>query len=96
MVSRVSRPPVSTALDYEGELAVVVGRGWRYIKAADAMTHVAGYARYNDAALCDWQRHTMRPPSLGHRLQKRLAGTGSGFVIRSEFPCRAWFFRAER
>jgi 2-keto-4-pentenoate hydratase/2-oxohepta-3-ene-1,7-dioic acid hydratase in catechol pathway len=51
-------PRVSKALDYEGELAVVIGQGGRYIEPKDAMRHVAGYACYNDATLRDWQRHT--------------------------------------
>lgn len=54
----IVRPSVSTALDYEGELAVVIGRPGRHIKAADAFKHVAGYACYNDATIRDWQRHT--------------------------------------
>jgi 2-keto-4-pentenoate hydratase/2-oxohepta-3-ene-1,7-dioic acid hydratase in catechol pathway len=54
----IVRPHVSTALDYEGELAVVIGKGGRHIRAEDAMAHVAGYACYNDATLRDWQRHT--------------------------------------
>ncbi len=54
----ILRPHVSTALDYEGELAVVIGRGGRYITRENAMAHVAGYACYNDATVRDWQRHT--------------------------------------
>ena len=54
----IIRPRVSTALDYEGELAVVIGRPGRYIAAEDAFAHVAGYACYNDATLRDWQRHS--------------------------------------
>ena len=51
-------PHVSTKLDYEGELAVVIGRsGWK-IPEDRAMEHVAGYACYNDASIRDWQRHT--------------------------------------
>ena len=56
----IIRPHVSTALDYEGELAVVIGRGGRYIARDEAMAHVAGYACYNDATLRDWQRHTIQ------------------------------------
>jgi 2-keto-4-pentenoate hydratase/2-oxohepta-3-ene-1,7-dioic acid hydratase in catechol pathway len=52
------RPAVSTEFDYEGELAVVIGKGGRYISRAEAMRHVAGYACYNDATIRDWQRHT--------------------------------------
>ena len=56
----ILRPRVSTALDYEGELAIVIGRGGRYIARDAAMAHVAGYACYNDATLRDWQRHTIQ------------------------------------
>jgi 2-keto-4-pentenoate hydratase/2-oxohepta-3-ene-1,7-dioic acid hydratase in catechol pathway len=52
------RPSVSDQLDYEGELAVVVGRAGRHIPRADAFDHVAGYACYNDGSVRDWQRHT--------------------------------------
>ena len=52
------RPRLSEAFDWEGELAVVIGRGGRHIAEAVAMEHVAGYACYNDASVRDWQRHT--------------------------------------
>jgi len=52
------RPHVSTQFDYEGELAVVIGKPGRYIKRDKAFEHVAGYACYNDATIRDWQRHT--------------------------------------
>jgi 2-keto-4-pentenoate hydratase/2-oxohepta-3-ene-1,7-dioic acid hydratase in catechol pathway len=54
----IVRPRVSSSLDYEGELAVVVGRPGRYITPLEAMDHVAGYACYNDASVRDWQQHT--------------------------------------
>ena len=54
----IIRPRVSTALDYEGELALVIGKPGRYIKKADAFNHVAGYACYNDGSIRDWQRHS--------------------------------------
>ena len=52
------RPRVSDKLDYEGELAIVIGRPGRHIAEADALAHVAGYACYNDGSVRDWQRHT--------------------------------------
>lgn len=52
------RPRVSTQFDFEGELAVVIGRGGRYISRERAMEHVAGYACYMDATVRDWQQHT--------------------------------------
>jgi len=51
-------PKVSSQFDYEGELAVVVGKRGRHISRAKALDHVAGYACYNDGSLRDWQRHT--------------------------------------
>jgi len=53
-------PPESDRLDYEGELAVVIGRGGRRIPAAEAMAHVAGYSCYNDGSIRDWQAHTIQ------------------------------------
>jgi 2-keto-4-pentenoate hydratase/2-oxohepta-3-ene-1,7-dioic acid hydratase in catechol pathway len=52
------RPRVSQKLDYEGEVAVIIGRGGRYIPEETALDHVAGYACYNDGSVRDWQRHT--------------------------------------
>lgn len=51
-------PPVSIALDYEGELAVVIGKAGFRVPEAKAMSLVAGYACFNDGTLRDWQRHT--------------------------------------
>ncbi|NUQ28745.1 MAG: fumarylacetoacetate hydrolase family protein [Acidobacteriaceae bacterium] len=51
-------PRVSSEIDFEGELAVVIGKPGRYIPAAEALSHVAGYSCYNDISVRDWQRHT--------------------------------------
>lgn len=48
-------PRVAEVVDYEAELAVIIGRGGRYIEKADAMAHVAGYAPFNDISMRDWQ-----------------------------------------
>jgi 2-keto-4-pentenoate hydratase/2-oxohepta-3-ene-1,7-dioic acid hydratase in catechol pathway len=53
-------PPESTQLDFEGEIAVVIGKPGRRIEEADSWNHIAGYACYNDATLRDWQRHTQQ------------------------------------
>ena len=50
------RPDLSSRFDYEGELGVLIGRGGRYIPAADAMAAVAGYVVLNDATAREWQR----------------------------------------
>ena len=51
-------PRESTSLDYEGEIAVVVGKGGRRISESVAWEHVVGYAPYNDGSIRDWQSHT--------------------------------------
>jgi 2-keto-4-pentenoate hydratase/2-oxohepta-3-ene-1,7-dioic acid hydratase in catechol pathway len=51
-------PAVSEQMDYEAEIAVVIGRSGRNIAKADALDHVAGYSCYNDVSIRDWQRHT--------------------------------------
>jgi len=54
------RPKESVRFDYEGELAVVIGKGGRRIPRAKAMEHVAGYSIFNDASVRDWQRHNIQ------------------------------------
>jgi 2-keto-4-pentenoate hydratase/2-oxohepta-3-ene-1,7-dioic acid hydratase in catechol pathway len=51
-------PRESTALDFEGEIAVIVGKPGRRIAQSAAWEHVAGYACYNDASVRDWQTAT--------------------------------------
>ncbi|HZO37035.1 MAG TPA: fumarylacetoacetate hydrolase family protein [Solirubrobacteraceae bacterium] len=52
----VPRPSVSDSVDYEGELAVVIGRPGRHIPADAALGHVFGYTVANDVSVRDWQR----------------------------------------
>lgn len=52
------RPSQTTRFDFEGELAVIIGKGGRSISQAQAWEHIAGYACFNDATARDWQRHT--------------------------------------
>lgn len=52
------KPRVSDRFDFEGELAVVIGRQTRYVAPEDALASVAGYSCYNDGSVRDWQRHT--------------------------------------
>ncbi|MBI3707809.1 MAG: fumarylacetoacetate hydrolase family protein [Proteobacteria bacterium] len=52
------KPRESDMFDWEGELAVIIGKGGRRIPREKAMACVAGYACYNDGSVRDWQRHT--------------------------------------
>lgn len=54
----VLRPTASEALDYEAEMAVVIGRRGRHVRVADALEHVAGYTVFNDVSVRDYQRRT--------------------------------------
>lgn len=51
----VHRPRVSEMMDWEVELAVVIGRRGRYIPASEALEHVGGYCVFNDISLRDFQ-----------------------------------------
>ena len=55
---RLPGEAISTQIDYEAELAVVIGKGGRNIARADAMSHVFGYTIVNDVTARDVQmRH---------------------------------------
>lgn len=56
----IVRPNASHKLDFEGELAVVIGKKARHVKAADAFDYVAGYSCYNDGSVRDWQKHSIQ------------------------------------
>ncbi|EAV41203.1 hypothetical protein SIAM614_28991 [Stappia aggregata IAM 12614] len=78
------KPLESDMFDYEGEVAVIIGKEGRRISEEDALSHVAGYSCYNDGSVRDWQKHT-------HQFMpgKTFAGTG-GFgpwmVTSDEIP----------
>jgi 2-keto-4-pentenoate hydratase/2-oxohepta-3-ene-1,7-dioic acid hydratase in catechol pathway len=57
-LANIIRPRVSKNLDFEGELAVIIGKPGRYIARKDAWDHIAGYACYNEGSVRDFQRHT--------------------------------------
>jgi len=56
----IVRPKESTHLDFEAEIAVIIGKPGRRISQKDAWGHIAGYSCYNDGSVRDWQRHTIQ------------------------------------
>jgi 2-keto-4-pentenoate hydratase/2-oxohepta-3-ene-1,7-dioic acid hydratase in catechol pathway len=54
------RPPESIRFDYEGELAIIIGKPGRRIAPENAWDHIAGYAAFNDGSVRDWQRHNIQ------------------------------------
>jgi 5-carboxymethyl-2-hydroxymuconate isomerase len=53
----IVRPRESEQLDYEGEIALVIGRGGRRISQSEALGHVAGVTLCNEGTIRDWMRH---------------------------------------
>src|SRR3984957_7213527 len=66
----IVRPPESKQLDYEGEVAVVIGRRGRRIAEGDAMSHVAGYTICNEGTIRDWLRHGKFNVTQGKNFEK--------------------------
>jgi acylpyruvate hydrolase len=54
----IQLPAFSDRVDWEAELAVVIGRPARFVGEAEALDHVAGYTVANDVSVRDWQRRT--------------------------------------
>jgi len=68
----IRRPRESNALDYEAELAVVIGKPGRRIPREKALDHVAGYSLFNDGTIRDFQ---LRTPQW--TIGKNFDGTGA-------------------
>jgi 2-keto-4-pentenoate hydratase/2-oxohepta-3-ene-1,7-dioic acid hydratase in catechol pathway len=79
----IELPAVSAMIDYEGELAVVIGRRARRVARADALGYVAGYTIMNDVSARDYQKNS------GHSLAKSFdtfAPMGPVLVTADEVP----------
>ncbi|MFT4439542.1 fumarylacetoacetate hydrolase family protein [Caballeronia sp. 15715] len=68
----IIRPRISDSLDYEGEIAVVLRKGGRHISKEDALSHVAGYALFNDGSVREYQFKTPQ-----WTMGKNFDGTGA-------------------
>src|SRR5258708_30779430 len=79
-------PPESTNLDYEGEIAAIIGKAGRRVSQEKSWQHVAGYACYNDGSIRDWQRHTLQW-TAGKNFS-RTGGFGPRMVTRREIGDR--------
>lgn len=77
-------PKVSTQADYECELAVIIGKGGRYIDAAMALDHVAGYTCFNDISIRDFQRHTTQ--FTAGKNFPRTGALGPWMITKDEIP----------
>ena len=80
----VIMPKVSDNLDFECELAAIIGKGGHSIPATDALEHVVGYSCYLDGSVRDWQRHT-RQITAGKNFNS-TGGFGPWMVTADEIP----------
>ncbi len=78
----IMKPSVSDNLDYEGELAVVIGRAARNVAPADVWSHIAGYTCVNDGTVRDWLK---RGPGPGKNFF-RSGAVGPYLVTADEMP----------
>ncbi len=90
----IVRPLVSEQLDYEGELAAIIGTSGRHIRREMALDHVAGYTVFNESSIRDYQLSRGQQWTLG----KNFDGTGAfgpTFVTADELPRGAKGLRLE-
>jgi 2-keto-4-pentenoate hydratase/2-oxohepta-3-ene-1,7-dioic acid hydratase in catechol pathway len=80
----IIRPRESTHLDFEAEIAVIIGRAGRRISQQDSWKHIAGYSCYNDGSVREWQRHTVQW-TAGKNFA-RTGGFGPWMVTADEIP----------
>ena len=80
----IVRPRESTQLDFEAEIAVVIGKAGRHISQEDSWGHIAGYSCYNDGSVRDWQRHTTQWTAGKNFAQ--TGGFGPWMVSADEIP----------
>lgn len=78
------RPRESTHLDFEAEIALIIGTGGRRISQENAWNHIAGYSCYNDGSVRDWQRHTVQW-TAGKNFS-RTGGFGPWMVTPDDIP----------
>jgi 2-keto-4-pentenoate hydratase/2-oxohepta-3-ene-1,7-dioic acid hydratase in catechol pathway len=76
------RPPESPQYDYEGEIAVVIGRAGRRIPADAALSHVAGYTICNEGTVRDWCRHGKFNVTAGKNFDR--SGAIGPFLVTSD------------
>jgi 2-keto-4-pentenoate hydratase/2-oxohepta-3-ene-1,7-dioic acid hydratase in catechol pathway len=80
----ILRPRESTHLDFEAEIALIVGKAGRRISQAESWRHIAGYSCYNDGSVRDWQRHTVQWTAGKNFAQ--TGGFGPWMVTADEIP----------
>lgn len=90
----ILKPSVSDRLDFEGELAVVIGKRAHRISREVAMEYVAGYSCFNEGSVRDWQKHSSQfTPGKNFY---RSGGFGPWMVCTRELPDPSTLFLETR
>ena len=77
-------PNASDKFDFEGEMAVIIGKTCRHVPEADALSVIAGYSCYNDGSIRDYQRHTSQ--FVPGKSFYKSGGFGPWMVTADEIP----------
>jgi 5-carboxymethyl-2-hydroxymuconate isomerase len=81
-LSPILRPPESEQLDYEGEIAVVIGKSGRRIARNDALAHIAGITLMNEGSIRDWLRHSKFNVTQGKNFE--ASGSMGPWLVTAE------------
>jgi 2-keto-4-pentenoate hydratase/2-oxohepta-3-ene-1,7-dioic acid hydratase in catechol pathway len=76
------RPNVSVQLDYEGEIAMVIGREGRHVPKERAHDHILGYTLCNDGTVRDWLRHGKFNVTQGKNFDR--SGSMGPFIVTAD------------
>ena len=80
----IQKPKVSEYLDFECEMAVIMGDGGKHINPENALKHVIGYSCYNESTIRDWQQHTEQF-GMGKNFEK-TGSFGPYMVLAEDIP----------
>tara|TARA_B100000579_G_scaffold435013_1_gene457255 strand:+ start:1107 stop:1958 length:852 start_codon:yes stop_codon:yes gene_type:complete len=80
----IQRPKVSTKLDFEGEMAVIMSEAGKHIKSNEAMKQIVGYSCYNESTVRDFQKHTSQF-TMGKNFEK-TGSFGPHMVLAEDIP----------
>ena len=80
----IQRPKVSTKLDFEGEMAVIMSEAGKHIKSNEAMKCIVGYSCYNESTVRDFQKHTSQF-TMGKNFEK-TGSFGPHMVLAEDIP----------
>ena len=92
-LQNIVRPKVSSKLDFEAELAVIIGAHAKHLTSSNALNCIAGYSCYNDGSIRDYQRKTNQW-TIGKNFDA-TGGFGPWMVTPDELPAGAAGLRVQ-